>query len=138
MRLWLPITIAFASCAAPFTTGDEQAMRQAMAQQEVAWDNGDIDGFMEWYADSICFHSPRGNTCGKAQVTENYRRSYPTKEAMGDLTFDLHEVIAAGDDHAWVTGSWSLHRSADTLGGAFALLWIRQAEGWRILRDHTY
>lgn len=109
-----------------------------MEGQEAAWDNGDIDGFMTWYADSICFHSPRGNTCGKAQVTENYKHSYPTKEAMGDLEFDLHEVVPAGADHAWVSGSWALNRSSDTLAGAFALLWARQAEGWRIVRDHTY
>lgn len=129
---------ALVSCAAPFTPGDEEAIRQAMAQQEAAWDNGDIEGFMVWYADSICFHSPRGNTCGKAQVTESYRRSYPSKEAMGDLAFGLHEVVPAGSDHAWVSGSWALHRSADTLSGAFALLWVRRAEGWRIIRDHTY
>ena len=126
------------SCHAPFGQADESSIRQLMAEQEAAWDRGDIPGFMGAYADSICFHSPKGNTCGKQQVTENYMRSYPTPEHMGDLQFGIHEVVPAGADHAWLSGSWALHRKADTLQGAFALLWVRQAEGWRILRDHAY
>jgi ketosteroid isomerase-like protein len=57
---------------------------------------------------------------------------------MGDLAFDVTEVVPAGTDHAWVTGEWRLSRSDDTLSGAFSLLWQRQAKGWRITRDHTH
>ncbi len=109
-----------------------------MAEQEAAWDRGDIPGFMAGYADSVCFTSKRGMTCGKADVTANYLRSYPDPEAMGDLTFGIQEVVMASDAHAWVTGTWELVRTQDTLGGGFSLLWQREDEGWRIIRDHTY
>lgn len=109
-----------------------------MADQEKAWDRGDIPGFMEGYADSVCFVSRKGSTCGKASVTANYLKHYPDKAAMGDLRFGGLEILGAGADHAWCTGTWELLRAEDTLGGGFSLFWERRAEGWRILRDHTY
>jgi len=121
-----------------FTGADELAIRAVMAEQEVAWDNADIDGFMEGYADTVCFLSPKGRTCGRDAVTANYKRSYPDASAMGDLAFDVEEVISAGADHAWVTGAWQLTRTGDTLSGGFSLLWVRQHQGWRIVRDHTH
>ena len=123
---------------APFTPADDAAIRAVMAAQEAAWDRADIDGFMQGYADTVCFLSPRGRTCGRAEVTANYKRSYPDASAMGDLTFGVGEVVPAGAGHAWMTGTWSLTRNSDTLSGAFSLLWVKQAEGWRIVRDHTY
>ncbi|MCB9183484.1 MAG: nuclear transport factor 2 family protein [Flavobacteriales bacterium] len=138
MRLTLLFPFILAACAAPFGPADDAAIRAAMSEQEQAWDAGDIRGFMAAYADSVCFVSPRGITCGKAAVTANYERSYPDKQAMGDLAFGIQEVLAAGHDHAWVTGTWALHRTADTLSGGFSLLWERGPNGWRILRDHTY
>ncbi len=121
-----------------FGIEDEQAIRSVMSDQESAWDRGDIAGFMAGYTDTVVFLSPQGTTRGREAVTANYVRSYPDASAMGDLTFGINEVVPAGADHAWSTGTWRLVRSADTLSGAYSLLWVRQAEGWRIARDHTY
>ena len=126
------------SCGNRSFQAEDQAIRAVMAQQERDWDVGDIKAFMNGYSDSVCFISPKGSTCGRAQVTANYLKSYPDKSAMGDLTFDRLEVLPAGDDHAWCTGRWSLVRAQDTLGGGFSLFWERGPAGWRILRDHTY
>ncbi len=117
---------------------DDSSIRQVMAAQEKAWDAGDIPAFMEGYADSVCFVSKKGSTCGKADVTANYQKSYPDKAAMGDLTFGGVEILSAGANNAWCTGTWELVRAQDTIGGGFSLLWERTAQGWRILRDHTY
>jgi ketosteroid isomerase-like protein len=143
MRFIVPLPLLFLSCCPSlpelaFTNGDELAIRAVMAGQELAWDNADIDGFMEGYADTVCFLSPKGRTCGRDAVTANYKRSYPDASVMGDLAFDVVEVIPAGADHAWVTGAWQLARTADTLSGGFSLLWVRQHQGWRIVRDHTH
>lgn len=130
--------LVLGSCGTAFTPVDEVAIRDVMARQEQAWDAGDVPGFMEGYADSICFINPDGRTCGKAAVTANYRKRYPDGAAMGDLAFDDLEVIGAGDRNAWVTGRWRLFRAADTLGGGFSLLWQRGPEGWRIVRDQSF
>ncbi|MEZ4756501.1 MAG: DUF4440 domain-containing protein [Flavobacteriales bacterium] len=133
----LPALIFVVGCgSAP--NGADGAIRKAMAEQEAAWDRGDIVGFMVHYADDICFISPKGQRCGKAEVQASYERNYPDKESMGNLVFDVHEVLPAGREHAWCTGSWSLLRAADTLGGGFSLLWEHRTDGWRIVRDHTY
>jgi len=143
MKFLVPLPLLFLACShsmpeLAFTKADELAIRAVMADQELAWDNADIDGFMRGYADTVCFLSPRGRTCGRDAVTANYKRSYPDASAMGDLAFDVGEVIPAGADHAWVTGAWQLARTGDTLAGGFSLLWVRQLQGWRIARDHTH
>lgn len=120
-----------------FTAVDEAAIRAVMAAQEQAWDAGDIDGFMEGYADSICFIG-RKMTCGKGRVTANYKERYPDRAAMGDLTFGITDLRDAGADHAWLTGTYQLTRIQDTLSGGFSLLWKRMPDGWRIVRDHSY
>lgn len=126
----------FAACGST-PTDPTTAILQVMADQEKAWDAGDVRAFMEGYADSVCFIGSRGMTCGREAVTANYVKNYPDKAAMGDLAFTQLEVLPAGPDHAWCTGRWTIAR-ADTVGGGFSLLWVRTPLGWRILRDHSY
>jgi ketosteroid isomerase-like protein len=131
------------SCTAPPGPPDpaadiDRAVRAVMQAQEQAWDQGDVDGFMRGYAPDICFVGASGTTCGRDSVTARYKRRYPDRAAMGDLTFGDLEVLPAGAEHAWCTGTWRLIRATDTLGGGFSLFWERKDGAWRILRDHTY
>lgn len=126
-----------ATAPAPYTD-PATAVRAVMQQQQAAWNQGDIDGFMSGYAPDICFIGGSGTTCGRDSVTARYKRRYPDRAAMGELTFSGLEVLPAGDGHAWCTGRWSLARATDTLGGGFSLFWERMGADWRILRDHTY
>lgn len=127
-----------ADASLPVAVDAPAAIHVVMAAQEAAWDRGDIDGFMEGYAPDICFIGAEGSTCGRDSVTARYKRRYADRAAMGDLHFGRLEVVQAGPDHAWCTGTWRLERSRDTLGGGFSLLWRRDGAAWRILRDHTY
>jgi len=137
-RLPLLPFLLLTACSRAFGPAEEAAIRAVMAEQEAAWDAGDIPGFMRGCADTVVFVGRRGTTRGRDAVTENYLRNYPDREAMGALTFTLHEVVPAGRGHAWATGGWTLHRAADTLSGGFSLLWVEGPEGWRIARDHSY
>jgi ketosteroid isomerase-like protein len=130
--------VLLSGCSPRWSPADETAIREVMRLQEVAWDAADLEGYMSGYSDTICFIGARGRTCGREAVTANYRKGYPDPAAMGDLSFTLHEVLPAGSAHAWITGAWSLARQADTLSGGFSLLWAREQEGWRIVRDHSY
>ncbi|MBK9273124.1 MAG: nuclear transport factor 2 family protein [Flavobacteriales bacterium] len=114
------------------------AVTKVMAEQEEAWDRGDIRGFMTGYAEGACFITAKERTCGREAVTRRYLERYTDKAAMGDLHFGISEVLAVGPEHAWCTGTWSLFRSADTLSGGFSLLWQQGPQGWRVIRDHTY
>lgn len=134
----LPISL-LVSCACPtFSPSDADAIRSTIADQQKAWNRGDIPGFMEAYDDSVCFIGLKERTCGKPEVTARYEKRYPDREAMGRLDFVRLEVLGAGADHAWCTGTWRLVRTQDTLSGGFSLFWARTPAGWRVLRDHTY
>ncbi len=136
---WFSIPILLLYSCTQHTIGDpSNPIRSAMAEQEHAWDNGDIPAFMRHYSDTICFIGHGSRTCGREAVTANYLKTYPDKAAMGDLSFGIDEVLPTGNSHAWVTGTWKLYRTADTIGGGFSLLWVKEQAGWRIARDHTY
>ena len=137
--MWkLSLIFLLFSCGERAVLSDHNTIRTVMAEQQNAWNAGDIKGFMSSYSDTICFISSKGTTCGKDGVTANYERSYPDQAAMGRLNFGINEVVPVGTENAWVTGTWALERTADTLGGGFSLLWAKEENGWRIVRDHTY
>jgi ketosteroid isomerase-like protein len=109
-----------------------------MNTQSAAWNRGDIEGFMQgyWNSEKLVFVSSRV-TRGWRPTLENYKRSYPTKEAMGTLTFSELEVTVLSKDAAVVLGSWSLQRANDNPKGKFTLIFRKLKEGWRIVHDHT-
>lgn len=132
------VVLGVQSCAPGFGPEDDAAIRAVMAEQEAAWNKGDIPAYMEGYSNDVCFTGGNGTTCGRAEVSENYIRKYPNKATMGQLVFGVDDLLAAGDRHAWLTGTWQLLRSADTLSGGFSLLWVKEGDNWKILRDHSY
>jgi ketosteroid isomerase-like protein len=109
-----------------------------MNTQSAAWNRGDIEGFMQgyWNSDKLVFVSSRV-TRGWQPTLDNYKRTYPTKEAMGTLTFSDLEVTVLSNDAAVVLGSWSLQRANDNPKGKFTLIFRKFKEGWRIVHDHT-
>ena len=66
-----------------------------------------------------------------------YRKSYPDKQAMGELEFSGLEITPLGPDSALVLGHWHLKRNQGDVGGVFTLIFHRFPVGWRIVHDHT-
>lgn len=111
----------------------------AMNEQENAWNEGDLEGFMEhyWKSDSLRFIGSRGLNYGWQTTLENYKESYPDREAMGTLTFSNKYMDMVAPDAAFIVGKWQLDRRSDTLSGHYSLLW-KQIEGkWVIVADHS-
>ncbi|RZM11748.1 MAG: DUF4440 domain-containing protein, partial [Pedobacter sp.] len=75
-------------------SSDESTIRSILARQSSDWNKGDIAGFMKgyWESDSLMFIGKSGVTYGYNNTLENYRKSYPGPEAMGQLTFTLIKV----------------------------------------------
>ena len=67
--------------------GDELAIREVLEYQQNCWNEGDLDCFMEgyWKSDNLVFIGSKGLTYGWQKTLDNYKKSYPTKEAMGKL-----------------------------------------------------
>jgi len=118
---------------------DEGRIRTLMATQIKAWNQGDLDGFMEtyWKSDSLIFIGKKGPTYGWKATLENYKKSYPDKAAMGVLSFNLLEFKKLAGDVYFVVGKWMLARTAGDLSGHFTLL-LRKINGdWKIIADHS-
>ncbi len=148
MGLLAAIALLFSMCTttavqeeAVQTDVDRARILERMSAQEAAWNAGDLDGFMAayWRSDSLLFVGSRGPSRGWDTTLDNYRRSYPDRMAMGQLTFGVEELTFAGQDHALMLGSWRLDRTEglDTLSGWFSLVWERKQGDWVIVRDHS-
>lgn len=118
---------------------DVQQIESLLADQIVAWNRGDIDGFMSayWQSEDLTFSSGGEVTRGFQATSSRYHQRYPTAERMGKTTFSNLEISLLTDGAAQVLGDWQLERTGETMGGKFTLLLKRFPEGWRIIHDHT-
>ena len=114
-------------------------IRSLLDAQVKAWNRGDIRGFMEGYhqSDKLVFISGDSITRGWRPTLERYKRSYDTRERMGDLSFSDLEIQVLSRHLAVVIGSWTLARRDERLHGKFSLVLRRFKSGWRIVIDHT-
>lgn len=142
---------SFAACVAGCTvsgrTGHSSAggvaleIAHVLRTQASAWNTGDIETFMSayWRSPQLTFVSGGNVTRGWEPTLEGYRQRYPTRAAMGRLTFDQIEVRELARDAALVLGRWRLDRELpeQPVGGRFTLLFRRLEGKWVIVYDHT-
>src|SRR5258708_35858277 len=62
----------------------DQLIRAVLERQQVAWNSGDIRGFMEGYADD-CVFAGATLTRGYDAVMDRYLKRYPSRDKMGAL-----------------------------------------------------
>jgi ketosteroid isomerase-like protein len=143
-RLTLSITcyilMAGLVCAAPEQASNSvPEIQYVLKAQQDAWNRGDIDAFMNGYAQSAStvFVSEDKITRGWETVRERYRVKYSDRAKMGTLSFSEIEVTMLSPDAAFVLGRWRLKRANDEPHGRFTLIFKRLPEGWRIVHDHT-
>ena len=67
----------------------------------------------------------------------NYKKSYPSKEKMSTLSFELISLDPLSDDFWTVIGKWSLERKTDNPNGHFTLLFRKFEDKWLIVQDHS-
>lgn len=118
---------------------DSSAIVRVLEDQVRAWNEGDVEGYMEgyWRSEETTFVSGGTVLRGYDRVLERYKRSYASREAMGTLAFEDLDVRRLSGTAAVVTGAWRLRRAQDSPGGRFTLVFEKKSEGWRIVYDHT-
>lgn len=118
---------------------DQKAISNLLEKQRLAWNRGDLDGYMQgyWKSDSLLFVGKNGPKYGWKTTLENYKKSYPDDDAMGTLTFNILQINIIDIKNAFVLGAWHLKREKDEPQGFFTL-WLRRIKGeWKIVVDHT-
>jgi ketosteroid isomerase-like protein/predicted peptidase len=125
----------------PVSPDDElsDTIEAILAEQIDAWNQGDVDAFMEhyWKSEELTFSSGGKITRGWKTTKENYKKRYPTPERMGQVSFGGIEVTSLGDAAALVLGRWNLQREPSPIGGNFTLVFRRIDGRWVIVHDHT-
>ena len=111
---------------------------RVLDRQTVAWNEGNIEGFMDgyWRSPELSFSAGGKVTRGFEPTLQHFRSSYPDKAAMGRLTFSDLEVTPLSPDAALVLGRWRVDSQKPT-SGAFSLTMRRIDGQWVIIHDHT-
>lgn len=149
----LPLVLVFGALAVQANGGSDSAdIKAVMDKQLVAWNNGDIDGFMAgyWKSDKLKFVSKNGITYGWQKVYDNYKKSYPDKATMGTLAFEIISIESLADDNFhsvgapagknksyMVVGKWMISGSVKAAQGYYTLLFKKINGQWVIVSDHT-
>ena len=118
---------------------DEGEIRNLLVQQTETWNRGDINGFMQtyWQNDSLMFIGKDGVTWGWKSTLERYKKGYPDKETMGQLSFEVIQMKKLSAEYFFVVGKWMLKRNAGDLSGYYNLLMKRIKGQWKIIADHS-
>lgn len=119
---------------------DELQIRSILAIQTQAWNEGAIERFMQgyWNHDSLMFIGQSGITYGYQQTLNNYKKNYPDKATMGELTFSNLKLKRITGAIYFVVGKWFLARKEKgDVSGHFTLLWKKIKGAWVIVSDHS-
>jgi len=118
---------------------DRADIHTVLKSQQAAWNRGDVDAFLVgyWQSPELTFSGSNGVSRGWDGVLARYKKIYPDRSTMGELTFSDLEFRFLGPDAALVLGKWHLKREMGDIGGVFSLVWQRFPEGWKIIHDHT-
>lgn len=133
--------IAFAvflvSCSQTNEEQDREAILSILKTQEQAWNNYDLEGFMQgyWKSDSLKFYGGSGLTYGWDQTLANYHKRYPSKDHTGTLRFVINDVTKIQDESYYVMGEYHLTRNVGDANGIFMIILKKVNGEWKIVAD---
>ena len=116
---------------------DKEAIKNLLEVQRQAWNNHDIDGFMEgyWKSEDLKFYGSNGVTYGWDNTLARYKKAYPTKEHFGTLEFVLNEISIIDKGSYYVMGEYHLKRTIGNADGIFMLILKKIKGEWKIIAD---
>jgi ketosteroid isomerase-like protein len=123
-----------------FTTtvvDDETAIRKVLEDQRQAWNNYDLEGFMQgyWNSEELKFYGSNGVTYGWKNTLERYKAAYPSKAHTGTLKFVLNDISKINKGSYYVMGKYHLERSVGNADGIFMII-LKKIDGeWKIIAD---
>lgn len=113
-------------------------IQAVLERQKISWNEGSIEGFMEYYwkSEGFTFQSENTRLHGWQKLLSRYQKSY-SGEYMATLDFTDISINVLSRDIAYVLGRWKLTQKDSSREGLFTIIFQRMPEGWRIIHDHT-
>ena len=135
-------TIILSSCSNKSNKVNSLNFIEIKMQEQVdSWNSGDIDEYMQhyWNSDSLMFITKSGITKGWEKTKNNYKKSYPNRDIMGELKFMNKSVSFLDEETIFVVGNWNLNRQdpLQDLYGYYSLIWKKKNNNWVIIIDHS-
>lgn len=117
---------------------DAKTIQTIMDRQVKAWNEGNIDGFMEgyWKSDEFTFQGGKKRLKGWETLRAMYKKNY-AGEKMGKLEFTDIEMKPLGKDYVLVTAQWRVTSKEEVKEGLFTLIFQRFGKDWKIIHDHS-
>ncbi len=139
-KIFILYIIVLTSCINTSHNNEIDLIKKILTKQEESWNNGNIDEFMEgyWKSEKLIFTSDIGVPAyGWQNTLERYKNTYPTKESMGELKFQIFDVKLSSNKTAILNGKWELIRENDNPQGNFYLNLDKIDNNWLIVKDST-
>lgn len=116
---------------------DKEAILSVLKAQEKAWNQFDLEGYMQgyWKNDSLKFYGSKGLTKGWEKTLENYKKGYPSKEYTGILRFTVDAITKIEENSYHVMGQYHLARNVGNANGVFLIIFKKIEGEWRIVAD---
>jgi len=119
---------------------DSIAINQVLQEQLIQWNQGSIEGFMKgyWNSEQLRFITKKGVNYGWQNVLNSYKKSFPTKDAMGKLDFKVDRITSMDKNLCLVTGQWLVESKDGNKSGYFSLIFKKFKNEWLIIVDNTF
>lgn len=142
MKKMLPVVLVFCAAMGLFPEEQKGEIRQSilsvLQKQEIAWNQGNIDGFMThyWKSDMLTFQSSKEKILGWDTMIKRYKKKYlPNK--MGKIRFFDINVRVLAPGAAVVVGKVKDLSSDLPYDALFTLVFQKMSGRWLIVLDHT-
>jgi ketosteroid isomerase-like protein len=128
-----------ASLSAGQRTAEVATIAALLEAQDAAWNEGDIEGFMNgyWPSPELRFASGGDVVRGFDETLARYKVRYPGKDGMGLLETGSYEIDILSPDAAIAHGNWRVTRDGETLSGLYTLVLRKMDGNWFIVSDTT-
>lgn len=116
---------------------DKEEIKNLLETQRQAWNNNDLELFMEgyWKSEELKFYGKGGVIHGWDNTLARYKKAYPTKEHFGTLEFVLNDISMITKGAYYVLGEFHLKRSIGNADGIFMLVLKKIKGEWKIIAD---
>ena len=117
----------------------EAAVRDVFEAGCMAWNRGDLDGYLEsyWDSDQTLWISNGSLTRGREAIIAAYKSRFSDPPQMGKLTLSELEVEVLTPTDAIAFGHWMLALDEESSQGFFTVQ-LRKIDGsWFYVSDHS-
>ncbi|WP_400073085.1 YybH family protein [Zobellia russellii] len=118
---------------------DIDTIKNILHNQEKAWSDQDLEGFMEgyWKSEDLTYYSGGRITKGWQTTLDNYKKGYPTQAEIGTLNFKIDQISKITEDSYYVMGQYFLVRDVGDANGTFMIIFKRINGEWKIIADSS-